>query len=61
MFYDAPLFSSFRRDLFKNAGFEEIIFTRNATEAINLVARTWGAANIACLVACIVMPMMSDY
>mmetsp|Transcript_9172 Transcript_9172/g.18841 ORF Transcript_9172/g.18841 Transcript_9172/m.18841 type:complete len:496 (+) Transcript_9172:39-1526(+) len=25
----------------------EIIFTRNATEAINLVARTWGAANIA--------------
>ncbi|CAE7885433.1 csd [Symbiodinium necroappetens] len=25
----------------------EIVFTRNATEAINLVARTWGAANIA--------------
>eukprot|EP00439_Symbiodinium_sp_Y106_P082791 s611_g22.t1 len=24
----------------------EIVFTRNATEAINLVARTWGAANI---------------
>jgi len=25
---------------------EEIIFTRNATEAINLVAASWGAANI---------------
>jgi len=25
---------------------EELIFTRNATEAINLVARTWGRANI---------------
>eukprot|EP00931_Biecheleriopsis_adriatica_P056133 TRINITY_DN33262_c0_g1_i1.p1 TRINITY_DN33262_c0_g1~~TRINITY_DN33262_c0_g1_i1.p1 ORF type:complete len:517 (+),score=91.94 TRINITY_DN33262_c0_g1_i1:77-1627(+) len=24
----------------------EIVFTRNATEAINLVARTWGSANI---------------
>ena len=28
---------------------KEIIFTRNATEAINLVARTWGAANISLL------------
>lgn len=25
---------------------EEIIFTRNATEAINLVAHTWGTANL---------------
>ena len=25
---------------------EEVIFTRNATEAINLVAATWGAANL---------------
>ncbi len=25
---------------------EEIVFTRNATEAINLVAYTWGRANI---------------
>src|SRR5213080_1744460 len=24
----------------------EVVFVRNATEAINLVARTWGAANI---------------
>lgn len=32
---------------FLNAGqAEEIIFTRNATEAINLVAYTWGLANI---------------
>ena len=28
---------------------EEIIFTRNATEAINLVAKTWAAANVSCL------------
>eukprot|EP00930_Biecheleria_cincta_P084235 TRINITY_DN7372_c0_g1_i1.p1 TRINITY_DN7372_c0_g1~~TRINITY_DN7372_c0_g1_i1.p1 ORF type:complete len:523 (+),score=80.60 TRINITY_DN7372_c0_g1_i1:78-1646(+) len=25
---------------------EEIVFTRNATESINLVARTWGSANL---------------
>ena len=25
---------------------EEIVFTKNATEAINLVARSWGAANL---------------
>ena len=25
---------------------EEIIFTKNATESINLVARSWGAANL---------------
>merc|ERR1719399_1133635 len=25
---------------------EEIVFTRGATEAINLVAKTWGAANL---------------
>jgi cysteine desulfurase/selenocysteine lyase len=32
---------------FVNAGrSEEIIFTRNVTEAINLVASSWGAANI---------------
>eukprot|EP00434_Breviolum_minutum_P027327 symbB.v1.2.024164.t1/scaffold2264.1/size174359/19 len=31
---------------FVNGDVHEIIFTRNATEAINLVARTWGAANI---------------
>ncbi len=24
----------------------EVVFTRNATEAVNLVARTWGAANL---------------
>ena len=48
MFYDAPIFV-FSQGPF-TAGFEEIIFTRNATEAINLVARTWGAANIAWLV-----------
>jgi cysteine desulfurase/selenocysteine lyase len=29
-----------------NAPTESIVFTRNITEAINLVARTWGAANI---------------
>ncbi len=26
---------------------EEIVFTKNATESINLVARSWGAANLA--------------
>src|SRR6202451_3043615 len=32
---------------FLNAGrTEEIIFTRNATEAINLVASSWGAPNL---------------
>src|SRR6202042_3521612 len=32
---------------FLNAGRpEEIVFTRNATEAINLVASSWGAPNI---------------
>ena len=32
---------------FLNAGrTEEIIFTRNATEAINLVASSWGEPNI---------------
>ena len=31
---------------FKTQRAQEIVFTRNATEAINLVARTWGAANI---------------
>ena len=28
------------------AGPDEVVFTRNATEAINLVARTWGDANL---------------
>ena len=28
------------------AGPQEIVFTRNATEAINLVARSWGNANL---------------
>jgi cysteine desulfurase/selenocysteine lyase len=32
---------------FINAGSDrEIVFVRNATEAVNLVARTWGSANI---------------
>ncbi len=33
---------------FVNAGStREVVFTRNATESINLVARTWGDANVA--------------
>lgn len=32
---------------FINAKPEEIVFVRNATEAINLVARAWGDANVA--------------
>jgi len=31
---------------FINAKFDEIIFTRNTTEAINLVAYSWGLANL---------------
>ncbi|MCB0114247.1 MAG: cysteine desulfurase [Caldilineaceae bacterium] len=31
---------------FVNASDKEIVFTRNATEAINLVAYTWGRANL---------------
>ncbi len=31
---------------FINAGYCEIVFVRNATEAINLVAQSWGRANI---------------
>jgi cysteine desulfurase/selenocysteine lyase len=31
---------------FIHAGTEEIVFTRNATESINLVAASWGAANL---------------
>ena len=31
---------------FVNASPQEIVYTRNATEAINLVANTWGAANL---------------
>jgi cysteine desulfurase/selenocysteine lyase len=29
-----------------NAAFEEVVFTKNATEAINLVAYSWGRANV---------------
>ena len=29
-----------------NARFEEVVFTKNATEAINLVAYSWGRANV---------------
>jgi cysteine desulfurase/selenocysteine lyase len=31
---------------FAGAGIGETVFTRNATEAINLVARAWGGANV---------------
>lgn len=31
---------------FINAAYEETIFTRNATESINLIAYTWGRANL---------------
>lgn len=31
---------------FMNASEDEIVYTRGATEAINLVAKTWGAANL---------------
>ena len=31
---------------FAGAGVGETVFTRNATEAINLVARAWGGANV---------------
>lgn len=31
---------------FVNAEVREIVFTRNATEAINLVARSWGEAHV---------------
>ncbi len=31
---------------FMNAPDNEIVFTRNATEAVNLVAQTWGRANL---------------
>ncbi|MFQ3535372.1 MAG: cysteine desulfurase [Aggregatilineales bacterium] len=34
------------RDFIGAAGSREIIFTRNATEAINLVAHAWGLANL---------------
>ena len=34
------------RDFIHAASTSEIIFTRNATEAVNLVARTWGEANL---------------
>ncbi|MEA2373652.1 MAG: cysteine desulfurase / selenocysteine lyase, partial [Thermoleophilaceae bacterium] len=29
-----------------NCAFEEVVFTKNATEAINLVAHSWGRANV---------------
>ena len=32
--------------LFMNAREDEIVYTRGATESINLVAQTWGAANL---------------
>ena len=34
------------RDLIHASSVSEIIFTRNATESINLVARAWGEANL---------------
>lgn len=34
------------RDLINAASSKEVIFTRNTTEAINLVAATWGRANV---------------
>lgn len=35
-----------RVQAFLNAGDDEIVFTRGATEAINLVAQSWGTANL---------------
>ena len=34
------------RDFIHAKSVSEIVFTRNATEAVNLVARTWGEANL---------------
>ncbi len=34
------------RDFIHAKSVSEVIFTRNATEAVNLVARTWGEANL---------------
>ena len=60
--YDSPIESaeppkcevSATRTLQDSKRSQEIVFTRNATEAINLVARTWGAANIALPGVCLV-------